>query len=975
MSYFRFGFLLFALIGMQISGAHAQEREVSGVVTDATSGNPLPGVNVRPEGTNQGTVTNPDGEFSITLSSDQNVLVFTFVGYKRAVIELDPDQTTLDVELERDVINLEGAVISGRATTVRQRNLANAVSTVEAQDLERANAQTFSEALQGKVPGASIQRNSGAPGGGMQVNLRGVSSINAGAQPLYVIDGVIVSNEAIPSGMHQITEAATVFGETATGPGATEDNPVNRIADINPQDIERVEILKGASASAIYGSKASNGVVVISTKRGQAGETRVRFSQRFGTYDLKKTLGARTFQSEEAAVEAFGEVAREYFEPGVTYDNEAKLAGRSALSYETSMSVSGGNEDTKYYVSGMVKDDEGIIENTGYDKQSLRVNLDQQFGSRFTAKLSTNLVHSLARRGLSNNDNTGISYWMVFPRTPNFVDLSQNADGTFPENPFYNSNPLQTAHHLTNDEDVWRFVASGRFNLLAYNSDNHRLELNGIAGADYFDQTNEFISPPELQYEPNDGLPGTSIQGNSSNLQYNLSTSAVHEYQTGQFEASTSMGVQYEVKDLGIASVTSRNLVGGQQRIDAGSVIETFEYLERTEDLGVYLQEELLMFNEKLLVTAAARADRSSNYGNPGTWFLFPKLSASYRFVDPFSFVDEAKFRAAYGESGNQPLYGQQFTPLTADENIEGIPGLQVGGVAGDPNIKPERQREIEGGFDLVLFNEQAKANFTVYQQNITDLLLQRQLAPSSGFQEQFLNGGEMRVRGIEVSLSGTPLRTSNLSWFLRGTFSANRAEVLDIPVPAFQTGGFGASLGTFQIEEGKSPTRIVGVVDGQIQKLGNVNPDFNVSFSTDLSWQGFQLSGLVDWKKGGDVINLTKLLYDFAGNTWDWNEGGRERAGQFGQNTGLWVEDGSYVKLREVSLSYSMPNRLTNSVWDGLENVRLSLSGRNLITWTDYSGMDPEVSNFGSQQISRNIDVAPFPPSRSFWFGIDVTM
>jgi TonB-linked SusC/RagA family outer membrane protein len=975
MRYLRLGLLIIALAGIQFSSVHAQQREVSGTVTDAANDAPLPGVNVRPEGTQRGAVTNPDGEFRLTLASDENVLIFTFVGYKRKEVELDPDQTTVNVELERDVIDLEGAVISGRATTVRQRNLANAVSSVDAADLERANAQTFSEALQGKVPGANIQRNSGAPGGGMQVNLRGVSSINAGAQPLYVIDGVIVSNEAIPSGMHQITEAATVFGETATGPGATEDNAVNRIADINPQDIERVEILKGASASAIYGSKASNGVVVISTKRGSAGEPRVRFTQRLGTYDLKETLGARTFQSEEAAVEAFGEAAADFYEPGVTYDNEEKLANRNALSYETSMSLSGGSEETQYYISGLVKDDEGIIENTGYDKQSLRVNLDQQFGSRVTAKVSSNLVHSVAQRGLSNNDNTGISYWMVFPRTPNFVDLSQNEDGTFPENPFYNSNPLQTAHRLTNDEEVWRFVASGRLNVLGYRTDNQRLEFNAIGGVDYFDQTNEFISPAELQYEPNDGLPGTSIQGNSSNLQYNLSGSAVHEYQADAFEASTSIGIQYEVKNLGINSVTSRNLVGGQQRIDAGSVIETFEYLERTEDLGVYLQEELLMLDEKLLVTAAARADRSSNYGNPDTWFLFPKLSASYRFINPLSFVDEAKFRAAYGESGNQPLYGQKFTPLTADENIEGIPGLQVAGVAGDPNIKPERQQEVEGGVDLVLFDEQAKAQLTFYQQNISDLLLQRSLAPSLGFQDQFLNGGEMRVRGIEASLSGTPVQTSNFNWFVRGTFSANRAEVQDIPVPAFQTGGFGASLGTFQIEEGKSPTRIVGIVDGEIQELGNVNPDFNMSFSTELNWKGFQLSGLVDWKKGGDVINLTKLLYDFAGNTWDWNEGGPERAAQFGQNTGLWVEDGSYVKLREVSLSYSMPDRLTNGIWNQLDNIRLTLSGRNLVTWTDYSGMDPEVSNFGSQQISRNIDVAPFPPSRSIWFGFNLTL
>jgi TonB-dependent SusC/RagA subfamily outer membrane receptor len=310
-------------------------------------------------------------------------LRFRRLGYRSVDRALTPDIAEVNVSLERDVLQLETQVVTGEATSVARRNVANDVAVVSAQDLERAPTPTIENALQGKVAGAYIQANSGAPGGGMQVQLRGVTTINASVDPLYVIDGVIVSNEAIAPNTNAITEASG-----GANPSLTQDNAVNRIADLNPADIERIEILKGASASAIYGSKAANGVVIITTKQGVAGRPQFNVTQRLGTSDLANKFGSRNWTLEDATA-TFGPEVAPMVQNGTT-DFEEELFGENPLSYETDISVRGGSNTTRYFVSGLVKEDGGIMEGTGYKKQSLRLNLTQNFGSRITANVGTN---------------------------------------------------------------------------------------------------------------------------------------------------------------------------------------------------------------------------------------------------------------------------------------------------------------------------------------------------------------------------------------------------------------------------------------------------------------------------------------------------------------------------------------------------------------------------------------------------------
>jgi hypothetical protein len=398
-------------------------------------------------------------------------------------------------------------------------------------------------------------------------------------------------------------------------------------------------------------------------------------------------------------------------------------------------------------------------------------------------------------------------------------------------------------------------------------------------------------------------------------------------------------------------------------------------------DLGFFGQEEVLMADRRLLLTVGLRADRSSANGSPNKYFLYPKAAASYRFLKPFGGIDELKLRGAYGQTGNRALFGSIYrTDTTA--TIGGASGTFISIQSGDPNIEPERQEEFEGGFDATLAGGRAQLSVSIYQRNIRNLLLQQSVAPSTGQETRvFTSDSRLRNRGLEASLTLSPIQTKDVSWIFRTTFFTNRSKITRLSVPTFQTGGFGLSLGTFQIEEGASATQIFGNVGKDAGgaaisgKVGDVNPDFQMSFSSDVDVRRFTLGFLFDWKQGGDIINLTEFLYDAGHTTKDYIGAGEARSARSAAGfTDVYVQDGSYLKLREVNLSYNLPDRVVGSLFGGrIRSARLSLTGRNLLRFTGYRGLDPEVSNFANQAIVRNIDVAPYPPSRSFFFSIDL--
>ena len=957
-------FFSFCFLSVQLAGA--QVRQVTGRVTNAETGQGLSEATVSVSGTRILAQTGNEGNYVLNAPDGDLTLVVRAIGYKRREVPVPASQGTADVALDPDVFKLQEIVITGQATGVERQNLPNAVATVDAADISRAPTPTLESALQGKIPGALIQANSGAPGGGIQLNLRGVSTINASVDPLFVVDGIVVSNAAIPNGANAVTAAQ------AGGNPRNQDNPVNRLADLNPADIEKIEVLKGGSAAAIYGSKATNGVVIITTKRGQQGKPQFNISQRFGFFEAAHLLGQRQFPTLADALQFSRDTAlvTSVYQQGRSFNFENELYGHKPLSTETSASVSGGSEQTQYFISGLVKDDGGIATNTGYKKQAVRANIDQDLGSGIQLAVNTNVIHSTSKRGLSNNDNTGTSPYLVFPFTPSFFNL-QPSNGVFPNNPFERSNPLQTFALLQNDEDVWRVLGTvtARWSLLR--SERSNLQLIGIGGADFFNQRNNFVSPPALQYEPNDGQPGTVVLSKAQNRNLNLALNATHSYTpgSGSWQATTSAGVQYEDRELDATQILGRTLLAGTSP-DLAASVTPFQQIEPVKDLGIFGQEEVLLLDRKLLLTAGVRADRSSSNGRTRKYFFYPKAAASYRLVKPFGGVDEMKLRAAYGQTGNRPVFGAKYvsdTTATIGGNFGTLPAIQ----AGDPNIKPERQKEYEGGIDATLANGRADLSLTLYQRNISDLILVQTIAPSIGQQfRAFSSTSTLRNRGVEASLGLQPIRTKDASWLFRTTFALNRSKITHLSVPTFQTGGFGTSLGTFQIEEGKSATQIAG----REGVVGDAYPKFQMSFTNDIDYKALSLGFLFDWKQGGDIINLTEFLYDAGQNSKDFVTAGKQRQIDFASKTGVYVQDGSYLKLREVTLAYTLPDHITSSLFgSNMRYARLSLSGRNLLRFTGYRGLDPEVSNFGNQAIVRNVDVAPFPPSRSFFLSIDL--
>lgn len=977
-----------AALALAALGSAAQaQRRVTGRVTDRGTGEPLPAVSVAVSGTAIRTVTDDRGAFVVRLAAPgPATLVLRRIGYTRLDVPVGPGDTTVTAALARDVLRLENVVVTGAATQVSRRNAANDVAQVSAEQMADVPAASLESALAGRIAGAQVIANSGAPGGGNQVRLRGVTSVFGSADPLYVVDGVIVSNDVTQTG----TNAISVATRTAVGSNASnQDNGVNRIADLNPNDIESVDVLKGASASAIYGSKASNGVIVIRTKRGSGGRAAGDLVQRFGTRQLANKFGARRFTLEEAR--AFGagrgltpaEVDASYARCNGFCDFEEQLFGETPRNFETSLSVRGGTEGgTTYYASGLALHDGGIQRNTGYEKQSVRVSLGQTLGSRAVLQVGTTLVRTLTRRGISNNDNANITPYFVFAGTPSFFDM-RPVDGVYPRNPFAVTNLFQNRDLIETPDEVFRLIPSGRLSFSALRGETQSLELRVDGGLDRYGEQVNVVSPRVLFFEANDGLPGTLTALSANSLAANVNLSAVHAWTPAALglTATTAVGVQREVTHRRSTNVVTRDVVAGQENVNRGSASEVFADRTSVRGLAVYAQEEVLALRERLLATVGARAERSTVNGDIDRFYVFPKASLAYRLPAPFPGLDEIKPRVAVGQSGNQPLYIQKYSPALANTYL-GQNALQPGPINGNTAIKPERQTEIEGGVDASLFGGRAFLALTGYQKTIDDVILHFVTAPSLGYQVDIRNGGTIRNRGVEASLDLTPLRTPSLTWLARTTFARNVGVVTALPggVTAFnverdatgQRVAFGPGYGIGRLEVGKRVTQIVasGCDGGCVEPKGDAAPSFTLGVSNEVAWRGLRLSALVDWQPGADLVNITQNVYDGGGLAPDRPDGGAGRARENDAvGNAQYVQDASFAKLRELVASLELPAGLTRRAFGGaVRTARVELSGRNLVTWTSYAGVDPEVSNFGSQQISRFIDLAPFPPSRTFY-------
>ena len=962
---------------------------VSGTITDADQGGPLPGVNVVVKGTATGTTSDFDGNYELRVNSFPATLVFSFIGYATKELEVS-GPSTLNVQLDETATGLEEVVVTGLATSVKRSNAANAVASVSADELTgRTPPQTLDGALAGKFTGAQITAASGAPGGGMSVKLRGVTSINGQGQPLYIIDGVYVNNNSIfAGGLNEVSNAAG-GGASSTD---SQDNASNRIADINPDDIQNIEILKGASASAIYGSRAAAGVIIITTKKGKSGKTKVNVSQALGWNEAVNLLGQRDWDA-ALAESVFGEGAlyTAAESAGRLRDYEKEIYGENGFITNTNLSISGGGEKTSFFGSFTNNEEEGIVKRTGASKQSFRLNLDHRITDHIKLAVTGNYIRSSADRGFFNNDNRNTTIGISLFNTRPWDYLLPDENGNYPDHPANASNPIQTRDLMTNNEAVSRLIAGGSLDVNIFRTDNQSLKLILKAGFDTYTLKNTVYFPRELQFMSPEvgGVDGLTAEGNTQNKDANYSAFLVHNFELdNDLRFTTQAGVTNEQFSQNTVRVTSTGLIASESNVDQAANTKVSQFRLLQEDSGFFVQEEM-NYQDKIVATLGLRGDKSSNNGDANQFFYYPKASAAVN-IHNFDFwnveqLNQLKFRAAYGEAGNFAPYGALFTTYI-NSLISGNVGIITPTTLGDPSIQPERQKEFEVGLDAGLFNNKVTLELTWYNKKVEDLILQADNEPSSGYTFRWANAGALENKGGEIGINIDAFDTEDFSWDSGISWFKNKSKITKLTVNSFDTQGFGTGLGTFRIEEGKSATQIVGNdADGNVRVLGDAEPDFQMSFNNSFKYKNFSLSFLWHWKKGGDNVNLSRLLSDFGGTSGDYDEisldpdgvinNGDYRIGAFlGGFADPFVEDASYLKLREIGLYYNLPSGTLERLFNGnVSTVKVGFSGHNIISIFDYNSYDPEVSNFGSAAAGIGIEVAPFPSSKRFMFHLSV--
>jgi TonB-linked SusC/RagA family outer membrane protein len=1032
--------------------AQATSRPVTGTVTAVAGNGPLQDITVSAAGTNAVTRTNERGQFRINVPTGEVVLVVRGIGYKRVTQRVPATVTNVDFRLEKDILQLEQVTVTGQTTTLETRNATTAVSVVSPQELTRAPSQSLEQALQGKVLGAKIDMNSGAPGGGAQIQIRGVTSVIGNGQPLIVLDGVLLSNESYSSGTNTVTGAGA-------GLGTTQDAVVNRLADINPNEIESLEILKSAAATALYGSRATNGVVVIRTKRGAAGQSRFNLSQRVGTQNALRYLGTRQFTSvDQVKSLPYGNGSNpfadaylaEAFPTGVIPASanvalEKEFYDNRRPSWQTVGSLTAGNEKTSVFSSATFNREEGLAPQTGANLASGRFNVDQAFTPRLRAALGLNVTRNLARRGISNNDNAGVSPIYNFGYTPGVIDLSaRDAAGGFVDNPFNGggnatSNPFETFNVLKIRETTWRSNGSGNLSYSVIENAKHRLVANGQGGFDRFQMDGYVLSPGTLQYEGNDGFVGRTTQTNVNSQNYNYSGNLTHTWTPGFVGSfTTNVGSSYEQQGVDLARYSSRDILPGTGGAALGNSPNLRAEGNRTlfRDQALFVTEQILAFQDRLAITGGVRVDRSSANGDRQKWYSWPRASASYRLDTPFiPGMDNVKFRAGWGNTGNRPGFNDRFVLYGVGGIIGGQTSLVRPATVNNPNIKPEKLTETEFGGDFSFFKQRGTFEATYYDRTLTDQLFQAPLAASSGFTQAVVNAGRLRNQGVELGLGVVPVQTRDVTWTSRVNWFRNRQTVDRMPatIPRYTVpGSFGAAYGRNAIVSGNQTTAIFGnapwsfrteTVNGVTRRIpteikprnyfmtnrdavantdyivvdtviGNSNPKFIANFNNTVSFKRFSVNFTVDWRNGGDVSNMTNNLYDEGATSRDYDNpsplanapvsadlaadderrllgGYRFASWNGGNDTRTYLQKGTNVRLRDLQLSYDAPTTFATRL--RARSLRVSLQGRNLWMATDYWGYDPEFNNFGNTNLNRFIDLAPYPGARNFSIAVDL--
>lgn len=961
----------------------AQDINISGQVRSNGDNLPIPGASVTTKNGPGRTITNTDGNFKIK-AGKSSILVFSSIGYLPQTIVVT-DERLLTITLSSNITGLDEVVVTGLASGIKRSNLANAVTTISAKELTGTTPpQTVDKALYGKIPGANIRANSGAPGGGLSVQLRGISSLQGASQPLYIIDGVYLNNSILRTGKASLTAAG----------GQAEDDASNRVADINPDDIETIEVLKGSSASAIYGTRANAGVIIINTKKGKNGKTRVSFSQDIGVSKIQHYIGSAPW--DEAKIKLFFPASSQALElqryhdavatGGVT-DFEKLLYGETPLLTNSNLSVSGGTEKTKFYVSGNISNEDGIVKHTDFGRKSIRLNLDHKLNKWIDFSINSNYLNTNSDRGFTGNENiSGASIGYIIGFLPNYFN-PRPVNGVYPDNPYAeNENPLELRDKAINNSKINRFIQAANLNLHLLQTEQSDVKIALQGGVDYLNSHSRQYYPDYLQMQRSLANPGDIILGTETDINSNFQGFLIYGQQVNKVHFNSQVGLVYLQTQSDVVLNRGTGLVSGQTAIPQALIQSVLQQsTQKVQDFGTVAQEEI-NFDDKVITTLGIRFDKSTLNGNADKFYAFPKASVAVNLTK-FDFwkvnaISQFKLRTAYGQTGGLPSYGDIYTSLTPVVT-GGNQGSVVSSTAGNPDLKPERAGELELGTDIGFFKDRLVFEGTYYNKKVTDLIQTLTLAGSTGITSKKVNAAVLVNKGVEFGLTGIPFSGRDFTWTTKFLFWKNTSKITKLDVPSYTTGVYGPSFGTYLIKQGYSPTTIVGTpvaADGTYTVYGNSQADFQTSWTNNISFlNGFNFSTLLDWKKGGDVLNLTLYNTDAGGTTKDWNEdsdgngipNGLQR--QSG-NASQYVQDAGYIRLREVALTYSIRKQFLQKIFKNtVDQVRFGLSATNLFTITKYKGYDPEVSSFGTNAINTGTDLFNYPSSKRLLFNLKI--
>ena len=1020
----------FLLMNLFAITAMAQVK-ISGKVTDE-KGNVVPGASVTIKNNNAGASTSADGAYQIitNLKPGKYTLIFSGVGLKnseQSITVTANGDYTVNALLLADPLGLDEVIVTGTSAGTTKKQLGSYISTVKADQLTKGATGNVLAALQGKTAGAQITQNSGDPGGGISVRLRGISSIFSSSEPLYIVDGVIVNN-----GTTRVTNTQGGYdGQNFVGTIGQ-----NRMADINPADIERIEVLNGAAAAAIYGSRANAGVVQIFTKRGSAGAPVVSFSSTVMFSKLRKGVEVNNSPTKFGGpTDGAGAQTQDILTPAltnttaVTRYNYNDYIFQSAVGTDNNVSIAGGKDKTKYYASGSYFKNEGIIKNTDFRRYSFRVNLDQGLGDKVNFNISLNYVNSL-----SNEKPDGNSFFSPM----NSINIIGNFHDLFTRDALGNIkaigergrvNPVSVIEDIKQQQETNRLIAGLGLKVRPLKG----LSFDYTLGFDQYAQRGQTYIPP-FAYNASTGFFGGGItldptlNGYASTatdnfFQVNNELNGTYQFNINKDIASTTQvgySVQYEKNNYLMSQ--GRGMAPFVQTVNGASTPIAGADVRSELSVSGYYAQQNFKYKNLLFLTGAIRVDGSSVFGKDQRNQSYGKGSAAYiisehefwKNMKLSKYWNFAKIRIAYGESGNLTGIGpyDRFNAYSSNSFLSRT-SLTSSGTLANTSVKPERQKELEFGIDLAFLNSRVNLTANVYNKKVSDLLISRIIAPTTGFSNLLDNFGSLENKGFELMLTGKPVQNKDMNWTITGIYNHNRNKAVKIgqgltllstnsgaPVSLIEGQPIGVFYGAFFALDANGnlvknasgfPVGERGIQSGPLTYavtrdangipvttnplvrtiIGDPNPDYTATLVNEFSYKNASLRIQIDAVNGGEVFNADWRTRQGVGNG---KEAEKEQTGvyprgyisSFYGTVEQWrIDNGSFVKLREISLSYSFGK----IKW--FKDITASITGRNLKSWDKYKGYDPEVNAGGQSTILRGIDFGAVPIPKTFAIGV----